>query len=125
MRHIIALPLALGLLAGPAAAEEDAPPPSLMERGAQMFLEGLLDEMAPALDEVATLLQDAGPALQEFVAEMGPKLKAVLDEVEDWSVYEAPEVLPNGDIIIRRKPPAPPEVTPEEVPNDSGAPIDL
>jgi hypothetical protein len=24
--------------------------------------------------------------------------------VEDWSVYEMPEILPNGDIIIRKKP---------------------
>jgi len=37
----------------------------------------------------------------------------VLEEVEDWSQYEAPEVQPNGDIIIRRKPDAP-VVTPEE-----------
>ena len=28
----------------------------------------------------------------------------VLDEVEDWTMYEAPEMLPNGDIIMRRKP---------------------
>ncbi|MEQ6247343.1 hypothetical protein ABMC89_00485 [Sulfitobacter sp. HNIBRBA3233] len=124
MRQIIAALLALALLAAPLHAQDD--PPSLMERGAQMFLEGLLDEMSPAMEDVARLLEEAGPALQEFVAEMGPKLKAVLDEVEDWSVYEAPEVLPNGDIIIRRKPRAPdlPEAGPEGSP-DSGEPIDL
>lgn len=78
-----------------------------MERGAQLFFEGLMQEMSPALDELAELFAEAGPALEAFVKEMGPKLRDVLEEVEDWSVYEAPEVLPNGDIIIRRKPEAP------------------
>ena len=35
---------------------------------------------------------------------MGPALGSILESVEDWSVYEAPEILPNGDIIIKRKP---------------------
>lgn len=78
-----------------------------MERGAQLFFEGLMQEMAPALDDMAKLMEEAGPALQEFVTDMGPKLLGMLEEVEDWSVYEAPEVLPNGDIIIRRKPDMP------------------
>lgn len=86
-----------------------------MERGAQLFFEGLMEEMAPALDDMATLLEEAGPALQNFVAEMGPKLKAVLDEVEDWSVYSAPEVLENGDIIIRRKPDVAPAPEPQPI----------
>jgi len=78
-----------------------------MERGAQLFFEGLMQEMSPALEEMSKLLDDAGPALQNFMVEMGPKLREVLDEVEDWSAYEAPEVLENGDIIMRRKAPAP------------------
>jgi hypothetical protein len=41
-------------------------------------------------------------------------MRDIMDEVKDWSVYEAPEMLPNGDIIIRRKPDAPPpEVAPD------------
>ena len=39
--------------------------------------------------------------------EMGPALAEIADKVEDWSRYEAPEILPNGDIIIRRKPDLP------------------
>lgn len=104
MKQILAAPLALALLTAPLQAEE---PPSLMERGAQLFFEGLLQEMSPALDDLTDLLEEAGPALQNFVTQMGPKLREVLEEVEDWSVYAAPEVLPNGDIIIRRKPDAP------------------
>ncbi|WP_299412033.1 hypothetical protein [uncultured Sulfitobacter sp.] len=110
MKQILAAPLALVLLTVPVKAEE---PPSLMERGAQLFFEGLMQEMAPALEDLTALMEEAGPALQSFVAEMGPKLREVLEEVEDWSVYEAPEVLENGDIIIRRKPDAP-DVSPEE-----------
>ncbi|MGJ8594507.1 hypothetical protein [Sulfitobacter sp.] len=111
MKQIIAVPLVTLMLSSPLMAQEEGP--SLMERGAQLFFEGLMQEMAPAMDEMAKLMEQAGPALQEFVTEMGPKLLTMLEEVEDWSLYEAPEVQPNGDIIIRRKPDSP-EVTPHE-----------
>lgn len=104
MKQIIAVPLVSLQLATPVLAQDE---PSLMEQGAKQFFEGLLQEMAPALDELTQLMEEAGPALQDFMAEMGPKLGAVLNEVEDWSAYAAPEVLPNGDIIIRRKPDVP------------------
>ncbi len=100
------------MLSSSLAAEEE--PSSLMQRGLQLFFEGFMEEVAPALDEITTLLEEAGPAVQNFVVQMGPKLRDVLEEVEDWSVYAAPEMLPNGDIIMRRKPddqnkiPAPP-----------------
>lgn len=87
-----------------AAQEEDAP--SMMERGAQQFLEGLLLEMEPAFD-----------SMRGFIEQMGPALTDLMGQVEDWSVYEAPEILPNGDIIIRRKPeqPEPSEETPPQI----------
>jgi hypothetical protein len=107
MKHFIALPFAALLFTTPLSAQQEEDGPSMMERGAQQFFDGLMQEMAPALDELGALMDDAGPALQDFMAQMGPKLRTVLDEVEDWSVYEAPEVQPNGDIIIRRKPDAP------------------
>lgn len=110
MKQIITAPLLALILATPATAQDE---PSLMEQGAKQFVEGLLQEMAPALDELTQLMEDAGPALQDFMAEMGPKLSEVLEEVEDWSAYEAPQVQPNGDIIIRRKPDTP-KITPEE-----------
>ena len=99
-----------------------------MERGAQLFFEGLMQEMAPALDELSALMEEAGPALQQFMTQMGPKLREVLEEVEDWSVYEAPEVLPNGDIIMRRKPDAPqamPETEPQTEPQEIVPQTDL
>lgn len=98
------LPLALAaLIAVPASAEEDRGL-SIMERGAQMFFEGLMKEMEPAIEELSGLADQMGPALRDFATEMGPKLTELLDQVEDWSVYQAPEMLPNGDIIIRRNP---------------------
>lgn len=66
---------------------------SLMERGAQQFLEGLLQEMQPAWEE-----------MRSFMEEMGPAMMGLIEEVKDWSAYEPPEMLENGDIIIRRKP---------------------
>ncbi len=70
-----------------------------MERGAQMFLEGILREVEPALKD----LEDLGPMLRGFVEEMGPALGELLGEIEDWSLYHPPEILRNGDIILRRK----------------------
>ena len=82
------------------AQNKAEPDPSPMERGLRLFLEGLMDEMGPALER----LQDLGPGLRDFMMQMGPSLRDLMEEVQDWSVYEAPEILPNGDIIIRRKP---------------------
>lgn len=93
--------LILALAAAPAHAEEESR--DLLERGAQMFLEGLMREMEPALDDLQGLGEKFTPALRGFMAEMGPALEGLLDQVEDWNAYHPPEVLDNGDIIIRRK----------------------
>jgi hypothetical protein len=103
MKHFTSL-IVFVVFAGSAAADDANPPGlTLMERGALMFMEGILKEMEPAIDELSELTDQMGPALKSFAEEMGPKLTEMLAEVEDWSTYEAPEVLPNGDIIIRRK----------------------
>lgn len=111
--------LALSL---PAAAQDAEDQPSLMERGAQMFLEGLMAEMEPRLDDLQGFAQEFGPAMRGFFAEMGPAFRDLLAEVEDWSAYHPPEILPNGDIIIRRK-----AETPEDPPKTDApeGPIDL
>lgn len=108
----IALIISLGLSA-PAYAEESNEGMSLMERGAQMLMEGLMREMEPALDDLKGLADEFGPALESFSAQMGPALRGLLAEVEDWSVYHPPEMLENGDIIIRRKVPDADKSTPE------------
>ncbi|MEM6886824.1 MAG: hypothetical protein AAF636_01655 [Pseudomonadota bacterium] len=102
MRSLFILFL-LSVAAAAMAQEENDDPPSLMERGAQQFLEGLLQEMEPAIE-----------GMMDFIDQMGPAMRDILDDVQDWSVYEPPEVLPNGDIIIRRKPDVPVEEEPSE-----------
>jgi hypothetical protein len=94
-----------------------------MERGAQLFLEGILKEMEPTIDEFSGLAEQMAPALRNFAQEMGPRLTELLEEVEDWSVYQAPEMLPNGDIIIRRKPDDP--MVPPETPTEPAPQIEL
>lgn len=64
-------------------------------------------------EELRKSLEQLSEETQEFfeswVDEMGPLLNSLKDKIDDLSQYELPEVLPNGDIIIRRKPkPKPP-----------------
>lgn len=114
-----ALIICLALTALPAQAQEEDGK-SLMERGAELLLEGLRQEMEPALQDLRGLADQFGPAMQSFVQEMGPALADLASRVQDWSVYEAPEMLPNGDIIIRRKPTdaQPEEAEPQDSPTD-------
>ena len=102
------LALVTALLATPLVAEEGSEGRSMMEDGIMLFLEGLQKQMEPTMDELQNWADDVGPALRSFMNEMGPALSDLMEQVEDWSAYHPPEVLPNGDIIIRRK-------TPEEV----------
>ena len=69
---------------------------SLLEEGAKIIMREMLDEMEPALDEMQKGL---GTALKEWE----PALRDLATRVGDLSRYHAPEMLPNGDIIIRRK----------------------
>jgi hypothetical protein len=129
MKHIIApAALAACMFASAGVAQQSEKEtdtgPSLMERGAEMFWEGLRQEMAPALEEFQGLMATIGPSMQDFLTEMGPALAEIADKVEDWSRYEAPEILPNGDIIIRRKP-AEPETPTEEGDKQSDGATDI
>lgn len=78
---------------------------SLMEEGARLFFEGIQREMGPALEGLRDRAQEMEPALRQFVEEMGPALRDLMGEIGDLSAFHAPEVLPNGDILLRRKTP--------------------
>ncbi len=106
MKHIMLLSTVGLLLAAPLQAQDTGTDPderSLMEQGAELFFKGLRQEMEPALESMLEMAQQFGPSMMSFLEEMGPALADLVDEVQDWSAYHAPEVLPNGDIIIRKK----------------------
>ena len=107
MRQIPAYALALVVTASGAMAQEDDST-SLIEEGAKLFFRGLLEEMEPAIRELEGLAGEIEPAIRSFAEEMGPALRDLLEQVEDWSTYEPPVVLPNGDILLKRKQDAPP-----------------
>jgi hypothetical protein len=116
--------LALCLIAAPAFAEEPAAPPpaegegfSLMEEGMKLLMRGMMQEMEPALDEMGKALEEAGPALEGLGAEIGPKLRQLVALIDDIGNYDAPVMLPNGDILIRRNAPLPPKTDPEPGPD--------
>lgn len=112
MRRILFISAALAVISLPVSAQESEGK-SLMERGAELFLEGLRQEMEPTFEELQGLADQIGPAMQSFLQEMGPALVELGTQVRDWSAYEAPEMLPNGDIIIRKKPKTEPPETPD------------
>lgn len=93
----------------PAPQAQDGP--GLMQRGADLLFRQFLDEIGPKLDEMQDGLAEALAALEPLLRDLG----ALID---DLSRYEAPVILPNGDILIRRRPDAPP-------PSPPGATIEL
>ncbi|WP_019955318.1 hypothetical protein [Yoonia vestfoldensis] len=99
------------LMAGPASAQSGEEAPSggfnLVEEGARMIMRGLMEEMSPTIDSLRDTLEEMGPVVGDFLREMGPGLATFLNRVDDVRHYELPEFLPNGDIILRRKPDAP------------------
>ena len=73
-----------------------------LSKEGQSLLEGWIDQLAPEFEKM-------GPALDELAQKLG-----------DLSLYHPPEVLENGDIILRRKTPL--EAAPKTNPDGS---IDL
>lgn len=92
-----ALALSLMLLCTPVQAQDSGiqEGSDLLEQGAKLLLRGLMAEIEPELGDMASALDEAAPRLQQLMALIG-----------DIRNFHAPEVLPNGDILIRRKTPA-------------------
>ena len=85
------------------AQEAPAQPPGgveegvdLLQRGMRSILDGLFTEMQPAIEDMSRALTEMKP--------MADQLFRLIDDIGN---YEAPVVLDNGDILIRRKPAAP------------------
>jgi hypothetical protein len=93
--------LVISLAAVPAQGDSsDDGDQNLRERIDEAFRE-LMDQMRPALDEFLETLQ-------------------TLEEIDSLEHYQRPEILPNGDIIIRRRPDAPPLPQKEEQEPEEG-----
>lgn len=89
MTRIAPLALALVLATQPALAQESTPTPNPeLSEGAQMLSEGMKKLLRGLLAEGAEGWDKLG------------------DWLDDLSMYDPPEKLPNGDIIIRRRPDA-------------------
>ncbi|WP_168161499.1 hypothetical protein [Oceanicola sp. S124] len=111
-------------------APEDAPGDSapgntdLMREGLRLLFEGLSGGLDETIDQMGEAAEEAAPKLRDFVARMGPALVEALGKVGDLSNYEAPVVLPNGDILIKRKDEAPDYLPPVPGENPDGS-VDL
>jgi hypothetical protein len=109
MKHAFAALVVLSL-ATPALAQDEGEGNRLSEgwgllsEGSRLLLEGLADEMRPLVDE-----------------HLIPMIAALGELIDDVALYELPERLPNGDIIIRRRV-TEPEADGESAPSD---PVDL
>ncbi len=87
MKHSLAILTALSLAASPLSADDSKSP-------------------LPSDEEMQQLGDMAERWMRGFAEKMSPMVEQLKDMVDDLSAYEAPEMLPNGDIIIRRKPDA-------------------
>lgn len=88
MRLTVAVLVLSCALTGPAVADNDAREGvrdgfGLIQEGTRLMLRGLMEEIDPMLRDLQ-------------------------DRIGDLSAYHPPEILPNGDILIRRKVPLEP-----------------
>ena len=119
------LALALILAATPVLAQEAPATPeaeaeengfSLMEEGAKLLFRGFMTEAEPAIAEMSQALEQMAPVLEGLGEEIGPKITELFALVDDFTNYDMPVVLPNGDILIRRNAPLSPKTAPETGP---------
>jgi hypothetical protein len=93
MKLVVPFVLAL-CIALPAHAQDDPP----AGEGLFSFMERMLRDF----------MTEAEPQLREFergLTRIEPELNQFLDRMRDMTRYHPPEVLPNGDILIRRRQP--------------------
>lgn len=103
MKRILPVCAAVMLASAPVLGGEGEPTAeegfSLLEEGAKIILRSFLDEVEPSL-------KDLQKGLDGAMQDLAPALRDLADMMGDLRNYHAPERLPNGDIIIRRKSPS-------------------
>lgn len=89
----------------PLADAPETPAPEsgldLIERGAGIIFENLLREVQPEMEGMAR-------GLDQTLDRFAPVFNDLATLMDDIGNYQTPERLPNGDILIRRRPDAPP-----------------
>ena len=75
-----------------------------------------------AFPEAPFLADSMRQLFEGFQEDVSPMMEDLAEQLKGLSQYHPPEVLPNGDIIIRRKPPE--ELTPDAPLDEDGA-IDI
>lgn len=110
------------------ALSEPAEPSETEKPSEKSGLSSLLEKFGPRIEELTKDLQEDGlrdlweqlePQLKELQRDMQPALEESLRLMEQFRAmddprhYQMPEVMPNGDIIIRRREDAPPYEAPE------------
>ena len=93
--HVTLIAALAGVLPGQPAHTQSEDPP-LSESIERMFRD-LMDAVGPTIDELSETFD-------------------VLEQIDSLENYERPEILENGDIIIRRREDAPPFEFPEGEP---------
>lgn len=115
MNRIVAPVFTLFLALQPLQAQETAPPEdegvqegfSLLEEGARIIMRSMLEDMRPTLEDLESGIGSA-------LADLQPALRDLVGMIDDFRNYDPPVMLPNGDIIIRRRNiPLPPRSEPE------------
>lgn len=127
----------LAALAGPVAAQV-APAPLPPEQYPPAQIPPDCPPFAPGCERLPRLFQDLerdlGPLFRDLERDVAPLLEGLGRRVEpylrdlaemlgDLNRWEAPVVLPNGDILIRRRPAPPPDQSPESDAPESDAPV--
>ena len=108
MKHLIALSAAVLLAAAPVHA------PVYAE-------EAESERILPNEEELRRLGDLAEQMFRRFAEEAAPMAERLQALMQDLDAYEAPEIMPNGDIIIRRRPDADPPASPED--DDGSIPL--
>lgn len=116
MRHLLSTAALCVALNAPLSAEEQNPELEeglgLLDQGVRLMMRGLLEEFDPLVEDAERMGEALLPMLESFQSELSGLMGSI-------DLYHAPEMLPNGDIIIRRK--SEEEVVAEE----ENAPIDI
>ncbi|MGY6547802.1 MAG: hypothetical protein ACXIU7_02170 [Roseinatronobacter sp.] len=120
-RCILPLSLALALALAPPALRADVEPPLAPAPDSVPFLDEMRNLLRDLFAEISPRLRD----LERSMEALEPDLERLFTRMRDLTLFHPPEVLPNGDILIRRRSPDPETPDPETPDPDTLAPDTL